>query len=269
MSQLWNDMIAREDPALAARLRLSKVTISQKTGQMRVRFASDSLLNDAQFARVERLMSSAFPDVRVKIQLEYPSMQEQVLSDVTLASPVMKSLVKHESPGCMPFIDWNGKGWALKDGVLTVCVSSEEGAAFLKARKVDRILADKLYDLFGIRATARIQITGDEEKRLQRIAEDRARTEALLAQSVSKEGEEHHKKTSAPSDALLGKNIYDHPVPMNTVTEDIGRLTVMGEVSAFEIKDTKTGTTKIVTFSMTDYLGSVNCKLFLGGARSR
>lgn len=269
MSQLWNDMIAREDPALAARLRLSKVTISQKTGQMRVRFASDSLLNDAQFAKVERLMSSAFPDVRVKIQLEYPTMQEQVLSDVTLASPVMKSLVKHESPACMPFIDWNGKGWALKDGVLTVCVSSEEGAAFLKARKVDRILADKLYDLFGIRATARIEITGDEEKRLQRIAEDRARTEALLAQSMTAESGETHKKASAPSDAIIGKNIYDHPVPMNTVTEDIGKLTVVGEVSAFEMKDTKTGTTKIVTFSMTDYLGSVNCKLFLGGARSR
>ena len=228
MSQLWNDMIAREDPALAARLRLSKVTISQKTGQMRVRFASDDLLNDAQFSKVERLMSSAFPDVGVKIQLEYPAMQEKVLQDVTIASPVMKSLVRHESPACMPFIDWNGKGWALKDGVLTVCVSSEEGAAFLKSRKVDRILADKLFDLFGIRATARIQITGDEEKRLQRIAEERARTEALLAQSVAQEGEAHQKKAAAPSDAILGKNIYDHPVPMNTITEDIGRLTVMG-----------------------------------------
>ena len=269
MSELWNDLIAREDAALAGRLRLSKVTISQKTGQMRVRFAADEILNDAQFSRVERLMSSAFPSVGVKIALEYPALRERVLEDVTVASPVMKSLVKHESPACMPFIDWNGKGWALRDGVLTVCVSSEEGAAFLKARKVDRILADKLNDLFGIKATARIEITGDEEKRIQRINEERERAEALLAQTVSAENGEGRRKAAAPSDAILGKNIYDTPVPMNQVTEDIGRMTVMGEVAAFDMKDTKTGTTKIVTFSMTDYLGSVNCKLFLGGKNSR
>ncbi len=269
MSELWNDLIAREDAALAGRLRLSKVTISQKTGQMRVRFAADEILNDAQFSRVERLMSSAFPSVGVKIALEYPALRERVLEDVTVASPVMKSLVKHESPACMPFIDWNGKGWALRDGVLTVCVSSEEGAAFLKARKVDRILADKLNDLFGIKATARIEITGDEEKRIQRINEERERAEALLAQTVSAENGEGRRKAAAPSDAILGKNIYDTPVPMNQVTEDIGRMTVMGEVAAFDIKDTKTGATKIVTFSMTDYLGSVNCKLFLGGKNSR
>ena len=269
MSELWNDLIAREDAALAGRLRLSKVTISQKTGQMRVRFAADEIINDAQFSRVERLMSSAFPSVGVKIALEYPALRERVLEDVTVASPVMKSLVKHESPACMPFIDWNGKGWALKDGVLTVCVSSEEGAAFLKARKVDRILADKLNDLFGIKATARIEITGDEEKRIQRINEERERAEALLAQTVSAENGEGRRKAAAPSDAILGKNIYDTPVPMNQVTEDIGRMTVMGEVAAFDIKDTKTGATKIVTFSMTDYLGSVNCKLFLGGKNSR
>ena len=71
------------------------------------------------------------------------------------------------------------------------------------------------------------------------------------------------------SDALLGRTITDAPTPMNRVTEDIGKLTAVGEVSAFEMKDTKTGTTKIVSFSMTDYLGSINCKLFLGGKSAR
>ena len=268
MSELWRDLIAREDADLAARLRLSRVTISKRTGQMRVKLASDSLLNDAQFARVERLMGSAFPAVRVKVQMEYPSMREAVLRDVTLASPVMKSLVKHESPGCMHFIDWNGKGWKLEDGLLTVCVSSEEGAAFLKARRVDAILAEKLKDLFGIQAAARIVVTGDEEKRLERIAQERQREEALLAQSVSADAPESRRR-AAPSDAVIGKNIGDAPTPMNRVTEDIGRLTVVGEAQALEMRDTRTGTGKIVTFSMTDYLGSVNCKLFLGGKGGR
>ncbi|MBR7188754.1 MAG: PHP domain-containing protein, partial [Clostridia bacterium] len=267
MSELWKDLIAREDGALADSLVLSRVRISQKTGEMRVRFRSDAILSDAQYARVERLMASAFPAVRVKVCFEYPALRDRVLEDISIASSLMKTLVKHESPGCMHFIDWNGKGWKLEDGVLTVCVSSEEGAAFLKARKVDRILAEKLYDLFGIRATARILVTGDEEKRIQRIAEERQRAEALLAESLPSEKSAAHR--AAPSDALIGKNIHDPAVPMNEITEDIGRLTVVGEVTALDMKDTKTGTTKIVTFSMTDSLGSVNCKLFLGGRNSR
>ena len=54
---------------------------------------------------------------------------------------------------------------------------------------------------------------------------------------------------------------------MNEITEDIGRMTVKGEVAALEMRDTKNGQSKIVTFSMTDHKGSVNCKLFLGGRR--
>ena len=268
MSDLWKNLIAQEDPALAEQLALSRVSISKKTGRMRVRLRSPKLLNDAQFERAQRLIAGAFPAVGVKVQLEYPELKDAVLADVTLASPVMKSLVRHESPGCMPFIDWNGKGWALKDGVLTVCVSSAEGAGFLKARGVDKILAEKLNDLFGIQATARIQITGDEEKRIREIAEARAREAELIAASAALPKDAPRRK-SAPSEALYGKMIHDPAIPMGELTEDVGRCTLKGEVVSLDIKDAKNGETKIVLFSMTDYTGSVNCKLFLSSRRSR
>ena len=100
MSELWKNLIAREDEALAEELTLAYVTVSRKTGEMRVRFRSDSILNDDQFALVERQMASAFPTVRVRVQLEYPSLRERVMEDISIASSLMKSLVKHESPGC-------------------------------------------------------------------------------------------------------------------------------------------------------------------------
>ncbi len=268
MSELWKNLIAQEDPALADRLALSRVSISKKTGQMRVRLRSDQLLDDAQFERVRRLIAGAFPAVGVKVQLEYPALREQVLEDVTIASPVMKSLVRHESPGCMPFIDWNGKGWALHDGVLTVCVSSAEGAAFLKSRGVDRILAAKLNDLFGIQAAARIQVTGDEEKRIQAIAEARAKEAEQIAASAAVSASAP-KRRAASGDALYGKLIQGPCIEMREVTEDVGRCTVKGEVVSLDIRDAKNGETKIVLFSMTDHTGSVNCKLFLSSRRSR
>ena len=268
MAELWKNMIRREDNALADALALSRVSISQKTGEMRIRFQSERILNDDQFAKVQQLMASAFPAVRVKVQMEYPTLREAIAQDISIASGLMKSLVRHESPGCVPFIDWNGKGWSLKDDVLTVCVSSAEGAAYLKARGVDRILAGKLSDLFGIQATVRIQITGDEERRIRQIAEARAREAELLAQAAVIESPGVQKKSPSSSEVIFGRAIHDPTLPMNEITEDVGRCTVTGEVVNLEMKDTKNGQSKIVTFSMTDYLGSVNCKLFLGGRRS-
>jgi len=265
MSELWRTLIQREDSELADALTLSRVSISQKTGEMRIRFKSEKILTDPQFKRVQRLISAAFPQVRVKVQMEYPTLKEAIREDISIASGLMKALVRHESPGSMPFIDWNGNGWSLTDDALTVCVSSAEGAAYLKSRKVDQILADKMNDLFGMSVTVRIKVTGDEERRIQQIAEARAREEELLAKSMPAPTA---KKKAPPSEAIYGRPIHEPGIPMNEVTEDVGRCTIRGEVVGIEMKDTKNGQTKIVTFSMTDYTGSVNCKLFLGGRRA-
>ena len=95
---------------LAEALELVRVSISKNTGAMKVRLRSDAILDDDQFACAQRRISAAFPAVGVKVQLEYPALRERVLSDISVASGLMKSLVRHESPGCMPFIDWDGKG---------------------------------------------------------------------------------------------------------------------------------------------------------------
>ena len=206
MSELWKNLIAQEDPALAEALELSRVSISKKTGAMKVRLRCDRILNDAQFECASRRLAAAFPAVGVKVQLEYPALRERVLEDISVASGLMQSLVRHESPGCMPFIDWSGKGWTLSDGILTVRVSSKEGADFLKARRVDAILADKLNDLFGIQASVRVEVAGDEERRIRQIAEARAREAELIAATAAIAQPQAAKK-AAPSEALYGRMI--------------------------------------------------------------
>ena len=76
-------------------------------------------------------MASAFPQVRVETKVSYPALRA-AWSGTVGGVGLMKELVRHESPGSMPFIDWDGKGWRLEDGRLIVCVSSAEGAAYLR-----------------------------------------------------------------------------------------------------------------------------------------
>ena len=269
MSELWKNLIAQEDPSLADALSLSRVSISKKTGEMRVLLQAPRMLNDAQFNKAQRLIAAAFPLVPVRVEVEYPGLRDAVREDITLACGLLKSMIRRESPGCIPFVDWTGKGWTLEDGTLTLCVSSAEGAAYLKSRSIDASLAQKLDTLFGIKANVRIRVSGDEESRLQRIAEARAREAELLAEEAAATVSAAPQRKSVPEGVLYGKPIHDPVIPMGEVTEDVGRCVLKGEVADMEMRDTKTGTSKIITFSMTDYTGSINCKLFLDSRRSK
>ena len=263
--QPWEKLIETEDGALAGCLSLSRVSISRKTGNMQVSFQSSRLLSRSEYKLVSSRMAGAFPQVRVETSISYPALKPDVERDISVASSLMKELVRHESPGSMPFIDWDGKGWKLEDGKLNVCVSSAEGVAYLKSRGIDRLFETLMDDLFGIRCTTSIRVTGDDERRIQEIHAARAREAETLAMDT-KAAQPAAKKVVS-NDAIFGKPIHDHPVPMNEITEDIGRMTVRGECSGLDMRDTKNGKTKIVSFLMSDSLGSVNCKLFLGGKR--
>ena len=138
----------------------------------------------------------------------------------------------------------------------------------MRARGVDKLFSALLKDLFSIEARTVIEVAGSEQKRLARIRAQRLAEEARIAEETARGvREDTGKKKSAQQEAAYGRVIHDDATPMNEITEDIGRMTVMGEVAALEMRDTKNGQSKIVTFSMTDHKGSVNCKLFLGGRR--
>ena len=160
--QPWEKLIETEDGALAGCLSLSRVSISRKTGNMRVCFQSSRLLSRGEYKLIASRMAGAFPQVRVETRVSYPALKDRVEKDISVASGLMKELVRHESPGSMPFIDWDGKGWQLEDGKLTVCVSSAEGVAYLKSRGIDRLFETLMDELFGIRCAASIRVTGDD-----------------------------------------------------------------------------------------------------------
>ncbi|NLD58311.1 MAG: PolC-type DNA polymerase III [Clostridiales bacterium] len=272
MSELWRELIRRQNPELASALTLRRVSISKQTGEMTVRFNADRLFSRAEFKIVQRAIAQAFPAVNVRVRLAYPALKEAAERDIASVSELLIELVKHESPGSAPFLLNSSTDFSLANGVFTVRATGEEGVSYMQARNVDKLLSDILRELFGIEARTVIEVAGSEQKRLQRIREERLREEARMAAEAAREVRDTPPAKNGNGqrqEAVYGKPIADAPTPMNEMTEDIGRATVMGEVSGLEIRDAKNGQSKIVCFSMTDRLGSVNCKLFLGGRRQQ
>ena len=271
MSELWRELIERQSPELAGALALRRVSISKKTGEMCVQLCADRLFTRAEYKSVHQAFAAAFPAVGVGLKISYPALKERAEADISSIAPLLIELVRHESPGSVPFLLNGDTDFSLKDGVFTIHATGEEGVAYMRARGVDRLFSELLHNLFSIDAKTVIEVAGSEQKRLERIRAQRLAEEARLAEETARGVHEEGgtKKKAVPQDAVYGRPIHDAPVPMNEVTEDIGRATVMGEAAALEMRDTKNGQSKIVTFSMTDYKGSVNCKLFLGGRRQQ
>ena len=267
MSQAWEKLIETEDGALTDCLSLARVSIDRKTGNLTVRFHATRLLSRAEYKLIASRIAGAFPMVKANTKVSYPALRDRVIQDLTVVSGLLKELVRHESPASMPFIDWNLRDWKLSDDRLTVCVSSAEGQAFLKARGTDRLLERLMDELFSIHCAVEVRITGDDERRIREISEARAREAETLAMDAAKAVQSGPKKPVS-QDAIYGRAIHDPVIPMNEITEDVGRCTVRGECSGLDMRDTKNGKGKIVTFLMSDRLGSVNCKLFLGGRRA-
>ncbi len=268
--ELWRQLIEKTDQSLAGCISLNRVGISRQTGEMSISLYAARVLKREEYRSIEKSLAAAFPMVPVKVTVSYPALREAVEEDVNCVSGLLSELVGHESPASMPFLQWSPNCWKLKDGVLSVNVESGEGAAFLKARGVDALLERLLNELFGIKVRASIQVHGNEEERLQQIAAQRLREAEAMAAALEIESRSATAKSGKASpEAILGKAIGEPSVRMSEVSETSGRITVTGEVTAFEIRDTKNSQTKIVTFSLTDFTGSVNCKVFLGGKRSQ
>lgn len=268
MSELWRQLVANADPALSELIKLARVQISKSTGAMIIVLNAARILSRKEFKVLENAFAGAFPSVRVTVAVQYPAMREAVEKDIRLAMGLLSELVAHESPASMPFLEWDHAEWKLENGKLTVCVSSADGATFLKGRTVDKLLEELLLRLFGISATAQIKVTGEDDKKLREIEEARRKELDMLAEAAKK-GVSEKPKCAKPPEAVFGRTIADHPIPMSELQEDTGRATVKGEVSGLEMRDAKNGQSKIATFSMTDYKGSVNCKMFLTGVKSR
>lgn len=269
--ELWRQLIEKADNTLADCISLNRVGISRKTGEMSISLYASRILKRREYKLIEKSLVSAFPMVPVRVQVAYPGMHDAVETDINCVSGLLSELVGHESPASMPFLQWNPSCWKLENGVLSISVESSEGANFLRARGVDALLERLLNELFGITAKVCILVNGNEQEKLRQIALERRKEAEMLAQVAALELEKNAngKRQKVSSEAILGKPIGDPSVKMCDVGEDAGRVTVTGEVAAFELRDTKNGQTKIVTFSMTDFTGSVNCKVFLGGKRSQ
>ncbi len=154
----------------------------------------------------------------------------------------------------------------LKDNIYTVTLSSA-GAAVLKNMKAEKELAAIIDELYGVKLTVELvgRVTSDTitVEEMQRIEDSKVTVEKPVEKVIKKTFEDLPICTEYAK-VIYGERIQQdkHPVAIAEITPESGTVLIWGDVFSLEVRSTKDGRNRIITFNFADDTGSYSAKIF-------
>ena len=259
MDDGWKIVLKGELGQLAPLLNFEKVQVDRSATHMHILLNSLELVPAQQYRALERAFCGMFPGFKIALSISYPALAEKLRSDLEAFRPFLLEVVTQESPGAYPYM--KTAVWELEQDTLNLSVRDEVGAAILEQKRIPQLLRRVLKELFRLELSVRLSLTGDEKARLQEIAAHQQEESERLAQIMYTPPKPTAKQEAAKR-LLYGRSITAPSIPISELTEDAGRVTLIGEVFNYEERAIKNDTALLMTFAITDYTGSVPCKIF-------
>ncbi len=143
------------------------------------------------------------------------------------------------------------------------------GAGVLRDSKADSFISDYIFDRFGKRFAVEInggdEITLDSPEYIE--MQEKSAPPKIAADEPHKPKKAKREYEDLPislTDAVLlyGKPVKSKPVRIKDISFEDGNVTVWGNVFKTDIRDTKDGKRKIISFCITDKTSSYKVKIF-------
>lgn len=137
------------------------------------------------------------------------------------------------------------------------------------AQALEKIILEQtgisLHVVFG--GVLKVEVDGEAMQKIQRQGDKKAK-ESRKSEGEKKKANRPHKIIPGlplyleTAKVIYGKGIRKRPKPIKDVHVDDGEVSVWGDVFDLEIRDTRDGRSKIISFDITDYTYSYTVKLF-------
>ena len=259
-------MIDANIPALKGKLRFEKGRYDAENGHAHLYFLSDVLVEAGMFLALKKIMFRAFPGMRLSLRVASPSLAEGFLEHPEQYAHVLLGVIGRTHPAALP---WSEEiRFTAEEKGIVLEMPDEFSLDYFKKQEVTKLLSTAVSDIFRIDPSISLRLRADADKRLERLRRER---EAELEEKTRRQAEEDKKAEQAQSKAvkkpkllrIKGAVIAEAPVAISGLTELSGRVTVAGKVVQAERRDIPGKEMVLLTFTLTDFEGSVNCKIFL------
>ena len=239
---------------------ITSFTVSRQDRELAVGLNLESFIDYSIIENSQNQIARAMELKKVHINPRFPK-SEFSLDNIER----ILEYVRHESPATNGFFD--GCEAELEDRTLTLCLK-KGGKDVLESQKVDRAIANKIYELFDLDfVVIFLEVQAfDIEKAVQKAVEER-RAEEQHKKEEEEKNVNHELWDELPvfKDTLkkiYGKAIHEKPKNIADVSTEDGYITVWGDVLKTEVRETKRGTSKIFDFDISDYTSSITVKMF-------
>lgn len=239
---------------------ITSFTVSRQDRELAVGLNLESFIDYGIVENSQNQIARAMELKKVHINPRFPK-SEFSLDNIER----ILEYVRHESPAANGFFD--GCEAELEDRTLTLCLK-KGGKDVLESQKVDRAIANKIYELFDLDfVVIFLEVQAfDIEKAVQKAVEER-RAEEQHKKEEEEKNVNHELWDELPvfKDTLkkiYGKAIHEKPKNIDDVSTEDGYITVWGDVLKTEVRETKRGTSKIFDFDISDYTSSITVKMF-------
>jgi DNA polymerase III alpha chain len=239
---------------------ITSFTVSRQDRELTVGLNLESFIDYGIIENSQNQIARAMELKKVHINPRFPK-SEFSLDNIER----ILEYVRHESPAANGFFD--GCEAELEDRTLTLCLK-KGGKDVLESQKVDRAIANKIYELFDLDfVVIFLEVQAfDIEKAVQKAVEER-RAEEQHKKEEEEKNVNHELWDELPvfKDTLkkiYGKAIHEKPKNIADVSTEDGYITVWGDVLKTEVRETKRGTSKIFDFDISDYTSSITVKMF-------
>nr|WP_125153735.1 PolC-type DNA polymerase III [Clostridium rectalis] len=166
----------------------------------------------------------------------------------------------------------------IEDNILFLSYGNNFLYNILKNKKIEKTISSVLKDMFGIKC--KVVLEYDSSLKKENYFDLKDKEETLIIKNtlsqiktnqnenisfVNKQNNKSEVKSvkidENDSSIILGKNIKEDVINIDTIKDAIGTVAVFGEIFKKEIIETKTGR-KIVSLYITDYTSSITVKFF-------
>ncbi len=259
----WKALIPSELGSLADHLTLEKVLVDRNATRLFISFLSDTLVEEMEYLSIQKAFSKAFSGMRVSLRVCSPALQDAVRQDLCSFVPFIISCLVRSSPGISPWL--KDAKWRMEGDRLRVSVSSEAALRYVSHVDLGKRLTQLMSDVFRMSVETILICEEDVKAQMERLRELEVKAQEALrlqAEQAAKEVDESIKKKKDEK-RIYGSAIQESPVPISSLGEVTGNVVVRGEIIAVETKELKGGETRLLSFSLTDYMGTIGCKAFL------
>ena len=267
----YEDLIARIEgalPDLAGKITVDRVIYKRTDRHAYFYLFSEIAAGEKEYMTIRKILNTSFPGLQMSLRIASPALREDFLSQPDKYGHILNNILSRQHPSVRAW-EYDMR-YRSEEGRIVLELPDEFALQYLKEHALVEKIETAVKDIFCLETTVVCRVAGSREETIRRLERERRAEEARALQrreDARRHEEELQKRRDTEKEkrdrVIRGRQIREKPVNIASLNGDSGDVVIAGRRLDYEEKELSGGEMLLVSFHLTDYTGTILCKMFL------